>query len=73
LLIWFYVLGNRVQHTLAALGKQEESKNVEILEENHGRERTVLTGHLPGEWSATLKLEGSHVNFRVARDTAGAA
>jgi len=26
----FYVLGNRVQHTLAALGKQEESKNVQI-------------------------------------------
>jgi hypothetical protein len=30
------------------LGKQEENKNVEILEENHGRESTVLTGHLPG-------------------------
>jgi len=24
----FYDLGNRVQHTLAALGKQEENKNV---------------------------------------------
>jgi hypothetical protein len=35
----------------SALGKQEESKNAEILEENHGGESTVLTGHLPGEWS----------------------
>jgi hypothetical protein len=41
LLICFYALGNRVQHTLAALGKQEETKNVEILEENHARESTV--------------------------------
>jgi hypothetical protein len=29
----FYVLGNRVQDTLAALGKQEENKNVQIQEE----------------------------------------
>ncbi len=36
-----YVLGNRVQDTFATLGKQEESKNVEILEENHGPESTV--------------------------------
>ncbi len=26
----FYILGNRVQHTLAALGKQEENKTFKL-------------------------------------------
>jgi len=42
-------------HSLPSVSKRK-AKNVEILEENTGRESTVLTGHLPGEWSATRKL-----------------
>ena len=48
-----YVLGNRVQHTLAAPGKHEETEALKFRE-NHGRERTVLTGHLLGVSSAHL-------------------
>jgi hypothetical protein len=50
------VLGNRVQHRLAALGKQDQRKNIEILEEKRGRESIVLTGYLPGKWSANRNL-----------------
>jgi hypothetical protein len=39
-------------HSLPSVSKRK-AKNVEILEEPR-RESTVLTGHLPGEWSATL-------------------
>jgi hypothetical protein len=38
---------------LSSVSKRKQ--NVEILRENHGRESTVLTGHLPGEWSAIRK------------------
>jgi len=40
-------------HSLPSVSKRK-AKNVEILEEP-GRESTVLTGHLPGEWSANRK------------------
>jgi hypothetical protein len=38
----FYVLGNRGQNTLAALGKQEENKNGEIQAANHGQALPLL-------------------------------
>jgi hypothetical protein len=41
-------------HSLPSVSKRK-AKNVEILEENTGRESTVLTGHLPGEWSEIRK------------------
>jgi len=43
--------------TLAVLGKQEENKNAEIQKENHGLGSTVLTGHLPNEWSPIGNLK----------------
>jgi hypothetical protein len=49
----FYVLGNRVQHTLAALGKQEENRNIEIQAGNHGREAPGIfraSGRQPLPW-----------------------
>src|SRR5712672_887467 len=54
LLIWFYVLGNRVQHTLAALGKQEDSKNIPIV---------------PVEFSHPLLCQtGTHAAWKRFRD-----
>jgi len=49
-------------HSLPSVSKRK-AKNVEILEEP-GRESTVLTGHLPGEWSANRKCALSSALFR---------
>jgi hypothetical protein len=41
----FYVLGNRVQHTLAALGKQEETETLKFRERTTaGKNRSKSEG-----------------------------